>query len=97
MYTATMEYIFNEKDEVEISNLWKDQVLVEAEKQPGFIRTFWLVQPGKAMAIGCWEKEIDAKNFMLTGVFKKLIKEIQPYLLENPEPRVWDLKSFSQG
>lgn len=97
MYTATMEYSFLETNREKLCHIWKDLVLKKAEQQPGFIRMQFLCSKTHALAIGTWQKENDAQSFMKTGVFVKLLEEISALLTEEPSPRIWELKYFSEA
>jgi len=97
MYTATMEYAFQESNKNQICTLWRNQVLKLAEKQPGFIRMQFLCSKTHAMAIGTWEDESYAQDFMKTGVFVKLMERFATLLTEDPRPRIWELKYFSEA
>lgn len=97
MYTATMEYYFKPENLEKISQLWKDKVMVLAEKQPGFVRMQFLTSGEGAMAIGTWKNKSDAEEFMKTGVFKDLMQVLSELLTNPPVPKIWDLRYFSEG
>lgn len=97
MYTATMEYSFLETNREKICQIWKDKVLKEAEQQPGFVRMQFLCAKTHAMAIGTWQEESNAQDFMKTGVFVKLMEDLSALLTEEPRPRIWELKYFSEA
>ena len=96
MYTATMEYEFKEDRFDEASLLWRDEVLYLAKKQAGFVRMQFLVSSPKAMAIGTWKSDEDAKNFMQTGVFKDLMEKLKDMISSEPKPQIWDLLYFAE-
>lgn len=98
MFTATMEYIFKDNKLVEAGEIWENDVLVLAKKQPGFVRMQFLTgADGKrALAIGTWEDKSNAEAFMQTGVFKDLMEKIKDTLEEDPKPLIWDLKYYAE-
>lgn len=96
MYTATMHYSFVEENFNQACEIWKDQVLDLATRQPGFVRMQLLVASPQALAIGTWESKSHAEAFMHTGVFKKLMVDLEPLCTAPPQPKIWDLACFSE-
>jgi len=96
MYTATMRYEFKVDKFAEACQIWQDKVMTLAAKQPGFIRMQFLTKSheGVALAIGTWKSQIDAQNFMKTGIFKDLLEELKDFTLEQPQPEIWNLKYY---
>ncbi|MCF7910911.1 MAG: antibiotic biosynthesis monooxygenase [Candidatus Cloacimonetes bacterium] len=96
MYTSTMRYEFKIDKFAEACEIWENKVLALAAKQPGFVRMQFLVQPDKgiALAIGTWESQIAAQNFMKTGVFKDLLEDLKDFSLSQPQPEIWVLKYY---
>jgi len=97
MYTATMVYEFKEDQFDRACELWNEHVLTRAAKQPGLVRMQFLTAAPTAMAIGTWEDSSSAQAFMQTGVFKTLMEILEPLLAEQPKPRIWDLKYFTES
>ena len=96
MYTATMNYQFKPGDFDKACALWQHHVLQVARDQPGFVRMQFLVNPPQAMAIGTWQAKSFAEAFMQTGVFKRLMVELDQYCDGKPNPQTWDLLYFEQ-
>ncbi|MDX9801859.1 MAG: hypothetical protein RBT69_11050 [Spirochaetia bacterium] len=98
MYTATMHYKFNQANFDEACTIWEKEILTHARNQKGCVRMQLLADHKKseAMAIGTWKKPEDAAAFMQTGIFKKLMEKIRPFLVEDPVPHVWELLYFEE-
>ena len=91
-----MHYKFKPENLEEACLLWEKEILVHARNQKGCVRMQLLADRKKseAMAIGTWEKPEYAAAFMQTGIFKKLLDRIRPFLVEDPVPHVWELLFF---
>ncbi len=96
MYTATMLYRFKEGDFDSACEIWKNEVMEHARTQPGFIRMQFLVARPNALALGTWEDNSDARRFMETGVFKRLLARLSDMVVASPEQTIWDLKYFAE-
>ena len=96
MYTATMLYRFKDDSFDEACEIWKNEVMEHAQKQPGFVRMQFLVARPNALALGTWEDSAHARRFMETGVFKRLLASLSSMVTTNPEQTIWDLKYFAQ-
>ena len=96
MYTATMLYHFKEESFDEACEIWKTEVMEHACRQPGFVRMQLLVARPNALAMGTWEANADARRFMETGVFKRLLDRLSSMVIASPEQTIWDLKYFVQ-
>jgi len=97
MYTATMNYYFKPEFYEKACELWREGVIKIAEKREGFIRMQFLVDgKNRAMAIGTWKSTAYAQDFMETGVFKNLMNQLKNFIEKDPEPKVWDLKYYSE-
>jgi len=94
MYTATMHYKFRIGSFGLACELWKKHVIAEARNQPGFVRMQFLVSEPEALAIGTWETKDHAEAFMQTGVFTRLMSELESLCETHPQPKVWDLRYF---
>ncbi len=77
MYTATMLYHFRDEAFESACEIWNDQILEHARKQPGFVRMQLLTARPKALAIGTWEDALHARTFMETGVFRQLMRKLE--------------------
>lgn len=97
MYTATVQYEFKEDFFQEACRIWEESVMALAQKQEGFVRMQLLTASPHALAIGTWKDASYAQAFMQTGVFKDLLKKLQPLLVGEPRPRIWDLACFAQA
>jgi quinol monooxygenase YgiN len=96
MYTATMTYHFKDDSFDAGCEIWKQEIIEHAKSQAGFVRMQFLVARPKAMAVGTWESNANARSFMETGVFKRLMAKVQPMLSEQPQQNVWELKYFAE-
>ena len=96
MYTATMNYYFTPEHVDAACELWRAEVMEHARSQPGFVRMQFLVAGNDALAVGTWETAENARAFMETGVFKKLMEKLEGMVTERPVPKVWDLKFFAE-
>ena len=96
MYTATMLYHFKEDSFDSACEIWKNEVMEHARSQPGFIRMQFLVARPNALALGTWKDNADARRFMETGVFKRLLSRLSDMVAASPEQTIWDLKYFAE-
>lgn len=94
MYTATMNYRFRPEAFEKACELWRTHVLDLAKAQPGFVRMQFLAAAPEAQAIGTWKEKSFAEAFMKTGVFTRLMVELEGLCETPPQPRVWDLRWF---
>ena len=97
MYTATMLYAFKDEAFDQACEIWRDEILEHAKAQKGFVRMQFLAARPKAMAIGTWERNDDARAFMETGVFKRLMGKLQTLVSEQPQQTIWDLRYFASS
>jgi len=96
MYTATMLYRFTEESFDQACEIWKNEIMEHARAQPGFVRMQLLVARPNALALGTWEDNADARRFMETGVFKRLLARLSSMVASAPEQTIWDLKYFAE-
>jgi quinol monooxygenase YgiN len=96
MYTATMLYHFKDEAFDSACEIWRSQVIEHAKAQPGFVRMQLLVARPKALAVGTWKDNTHARTFMETGVFKRLMAQLQGSISQQPEQSIWDLKYFEE-
>lgn len=97
MYTATMNYRFRPDSFERACELWRSHVLELAKTQPGFVRMQFLTAAPEAMAIGTWREKSCAEDFMKTGVFTRLLAELEGMCENPPQPRVWDLRWYGSA
>jgi quinol monooxygenase YgiN len=97
MYTATIIYEFKKGQFEKGLAIWKKIVLSAAQGQKGLMRMQLLEGPGKFMAQGTWQAEEFAQAFMRTGVFKALMEELRPLLVQEPRAEQWDLTEVLEG
>ena len=97
MYTATVEYVFKKETFQDACRIWEESVLDLARKQEGFVRMQFLTAPPRALAMGTWQDASSAQAFMQTGVFNELLKKLQPMLVGEPKPQIWDLACFAEA
>lgn len=98
MYAATMEYTFRPEHLAEGLAFWKDTVIQAARQQPGFRALTLLSQAnGTMLALGQWDSAAYAEAFMRTGVFKTLSEKFSPWLVRDPQPRLWILDGHWAG
>jgi hypothetical protein len=97
MYTATMHYHFVPDRFEQACALWEKHVITAARSQNGFVRMHFLTAAPEALAIGTWQSKSDAEAFMKTGVFTRLMADLEVLCTEPPLPKVWELKYFEQA
>lgn len=98
MHTAMMQYRFDPKHLDEACRVWQREVLEVARKHEGFVRMqLYSRRSGEALAIGTWESRDHAEAFMKTGVFAKLLQQLEGMTTEQPQPSRWDLRSFAEA
>ena len=97
MFTATMIYEFKKRDFEKGCNFWQEEIFKYASTQRGFVRMQFLVNAPKAMAIGTWHNKTCAKDFLATGVFKRLLDKIKPLLVGLPSQSTWELLYFEEA
>ena len=96
MYTATMLYTFKDESFDAACEIWDKEILEHAKGQPGFVRMQLLTARPKAMAIGTWQDNANARAFMETGVFKNLVAKLQGMMSGQPQQTIWDLRYFTE-
>ncbi len=96
MYTATMLYRFKDGAFDQACEIWKNEVMEHARGQPGFVRMQFLVARPNALAMGTWKDTADARRFMETGVFKRLLARLSQIVTASPEQTIWELKYFAE-
>lgn len=98
MFHAIMTYHFYPQHLQEASALWHTQVARIIAKQPGFIRVqFYTNADGTAVAIGSWEAKEYADDFMKTGVFANLLKDLEHMMSEVPRGGPYALEYFEEA
>ena len=65
----------------------------EVKKEKGILNTFLLVHPqsGKALSIGLWESEADAKAFQSKPAYQKFVTESKDYFVKPPVREIYDM------
>ena len=96
MYTATMLYHFKDDSFETACEIWKSQIMEHAKSQPGFIRMQFLTARPQALAIGTRAANADARRFMETGIFKRLMTQLQNHVTGQPQQTIWDLRYFAE-
>jgi heme-degrading monooxygenase HmoA len=96
MFTATMLYNFKADKFEEACQIWEKEVLTNAQEQPGFIRLEFFSNENQALAIGYWEYQKNAQDFMATGVFKRLTEKLQDHFVNAPEANQWRMLYCSE-
>jgi hypothetical protein len=96
MYTATMLYHFKDESFEAACEIWNSQIMEQAKSQPGFIRMQLLTARPQALAIGTWAENADARRFMETGIFKRLMTQLQGHVASQPQQTIWDLRYFAE-
>lgn len=97
MYTATMRYKCRSSHFDEAIAAWKGIVFEEAKKAEGLVRMQLLRGENTFLAIGTWKEKYFAEEFMRTGVFKTLTRELDGMLTEKPSPELWTVDAFFQA
>jgi hypothetical protein len=92
-----MLYYFKEESFDAACELWKNQVMEHARTQPGFVRMQFLVARPRALAMGTWAEPQNARSFMETGVFKRLMASLEGMISRLPEQNIWDLKYSAEA
>jgi quinol monooxygenase YgiN len=90
LFTATMHYRFRPEGFAAACEIWRRHVIEAAKAQPGFVQMQFLVAEPEAMAIGTWRDKSNAEDFMKTGVFVRLMAELEGLCATPPQPRVWN-------
>jgi hypothetical protein len=90
--------LYHFKDDVfdEACEIWKSEIMEHAKDQRGFVRMQFLAARPNAMALGTWQDKADARRFMETGVFKRLLAKLTNMTTASPEQMIWDLKYFEE-
>ncbi|HNY22146.1 MAG TPA: hypothetical protein PKO22_08365 [Treponemataceae bacterium] len=97
MHSATMRYFFKEDRFDEACELWRRTILEPARRAPGMVVIQFFTARPNALAIGCWESEERAKEFMATGVFARFTEAAEGMMDKPPVPERWKLDSYAQG
>ena len=94
MFAASMKYTFYQDHFDQGVEIWEEEVLHSITNQEGFVRVELFTNPPDALVIAVWEEKKFAEKYMNTGVFKKLMKRLDPVLETNPEGRQWQASVF---
>jgi pentatricopeptide repeat protein len=97
MHSAMMRYFFREDRYDEACELWRKTILEPARKAPGMVVIQFYTARPNALAIGCWESEESARDFMATGVFAKFTELSEGMMERKPIAERWKLDSYAQG
>ncbi len=98
MFTAVMEYHFKPEYFTKACEVWNNDVIEIAKKQPGFVRMQLLTREGEyALAIGTWQKKEFADLFMETGIFVDILEKFENMLVEKPTPTIWETTFYAEA
>ena len=98
MINAIMTYHFKLETLDESVTLWKEMIGEKIKIQPGFIRVqFYVQEDGTALAIGSWEDQSHADDFMKTGIFAELLKALEGKMTRPPQGKPYALAYFEQN
>lgn len=95
MFTAIMKFHFKDELFERGCALWLGIIPDAARNQPGCVQIQFLTSKPYALAIGTWEKNDYAQEFMKTGIFDRLLATLKETLAEQPEPSVWTTSYLS--
>ncbi len=81
MYVGVILYKFKPETIEQALHEWREKVLPEAKRQPGFIRAEMFADKvtGKAMDIGYWQTKENAAHFEESGAYGLLMNELDDY------------------
>jgi heme-degrading monooxygenase HmoA len=87
MYIGMVFYRFKIKRIAEAVEVWKEHILPEAERQPGFIKAELFIDEasGKGFDIGYWSTQEDAQRYEDSGTFELLSHRMKEYLKGPPK------------
>ena len=91
MKTAVIHLEVKPEKISEFKTVWS-KVNAEVKKEKGILNTFLLVNPhsGKALSIGLWENEADAKAFQSKPAYQKFVAESKDYFVKPPVREIYD-------
>ena len=92
MKTAVIHLDVKPEKISEFKNQWT-MVSEEAKKEKGLLNSFLLVHPqtGKALSIGFWENETEAKAFSGKPSYQKFVSGVKDYLVKPPVREIYDM------
>ncbi|MBN2830508.1 MAG: hypothetical protein JXR56_09340, partial [Candidatus Cloacimonetes bacterium] len=74
MFSTTMRYRFKPGTVSEAAEIWKNTIFNPALLRDGIVALELLINDNdEALAIGIWDDEKYAQEFMRTGIFKVLL------------------------
>ncbi len=81
MYVGVILYKFKLDKIDEALSEWREKVLPEAKRHPGFIKAEMFAdrRTGKAMDIGYWQTGENAARFEESGAYDLLMEELKDY------------------
>lgn len=91
MYVGAIFYDFKFDRIDEAVEVWEEHVVPSAKKMEGFIKADLFIDPktGKGLDIGYWRSKEDGIRFRDNGLFDLLVKEMSPYLKEEPTRQMY--------
>ncbi len=91
MYVGAIFYDFKADRVDSAVEAWEEHVIPSAKKMEGFIKAELFIDPktGKGLDIGYWHSKEDAIRFRENGLFDLLVKEMTPYLKEEPSRQMY--------
>jgi hypothetical protein len=86
MFVGVILYKFKSESIDKALNEWKEKVLPEARRHPGFIKAEMFADrsTGRAMDIGYWQTGKDAAHFEDSGAYDLLMGELKDYFEAKP-------------
>jgi heme-degrading monooxygenase HmoA len=87
LHIGVVYYKFKLKRIVEAVQMWKEHILPEAERQPGFIKAELFIDEGTGdgFDIGYWATLEDAQRYEDSGTFELMNHQMKDYLKKPPK------------
>lgn len=94
MYVGAIFYDFKVERIEEAVEAWNEHVIPAAKKMEGYIKAEMFVDPrtGKGLDIGYWRSKTDADRFRESGLYDLLVKEMSPFLRNEPRRQMYEVK-----
>ncbi len=94
MYARVTTFHLKVKSVEEASKIYEESIIPAAQKQPGFIRAFFLANrnAGKFVSITIWDNIESALANQKSGYFQAQIDKLEEYSVVKP-----DVEGFSVG
>ncbi|MCF7941409.1 MAG: hypothetical protein K9M84_07345 [Spirochaetia bacterium] len=97
MFTAALRYTCRAGCVQQAATIWEEIAGRPAAAQDGLIHMQLLMQGQTLLALGVWEDQHFAQQYMQTGVFSRLMEGLGGLLEGDPVPESWETLYISSS